>query len=208
MILEIVRLGGRNDTIEEFYIKLDRLIYDIKNCSRRQAMKKIGMLLFGIALIFMCSAFVASEPRFKVEVRNTNKPKIEQSTNNQLWIIRSNGKEEMAVESKDDKSPQKLIAGISSPLISPDGRRIYFISDAWATSGAIHVYDVKTKKEKFICPGNTLQVVKTGKYKGDIIVNQHRYYGAPNYGSYDHFYLVTPSGNVVKDLGEEVKNIE
>ena len=76
--------------------------------------------------------------------------------------------------------------------------------DAWATSAAIHEVDLKTKKERFVCDGNELGIVSKGKYKGNLVVNQHRYYSNSDGGSYDHYYLVDENGKVLKELGEEI----
>lgn len=34
-------------------------------------------------------------------------------------------------------------------------------------------------------------------------INQHRYFGPPNYGSYDDFWLISPTGEVGDDFGPE-----
>ena len=62
--------------------------------------------------------------------------------------------------------------------------------------------DIETKSEHFVCDGNSLKVIQSGSYAGDLIVNQHRYYGPPNYGSYNDYYIVTPEGEEITDLGD------
>ena len=48
--------------------------------------------------------------------------------------------------------------------------------------------------------GSELRVVQSGQYKGDIIINQHRYRFKNNtpLGSYDRDWLFTPTGKQIK----------
>ena len=79
---------------------------------------------------------------------------------------------------------------------SPDSKTLYFATSAWATSGAIHAIDVNGKNLRFITAGNEYHVVTHGKYRGDLIVNQHRYHDQG--GSYDWDWLFTPQGKQIK----------
>jgi dipeptidyl aminopeptidase/acylaminoacyl peptidase len=117
----------------------------------------------------------------------------------ELWISRVDGSEaRMLVRGVYSDSPKKTIAGISAPRFSPDGRRIYFLSSAWITSRAIHVIDVKSGREHFLCAGNSLEVIPRGKYTGHLIVNRHRYFLGG--GSYDWFWLLTPEGKEIDPI--------
>ena len=68
------------------------------------------------------------------------------------------------------------------------------------TSGAIHAVDVDGKHLRFVTHGGELRVVQSGSYKGDIIVNQHRYHfkGDTPLGSYNWDWLFTPTGKQIK----------
>jgi hypothetical protein len=100
-----------------------------------------------------------------------------------------------------------VIAGISNPQFSVDLSKVYFQSVAWATSMAIHAVDIRTGKEKFICPGNDVKVIQSGKWKGDLVVLMHKYKGAPLYGSYDHYFIVDGNGKELKDMGEDYEEL-
>lgn len=145
-------------------------------------------------------------------LKDTDKPLISTGcgdvSNNELWLKYSDGTEELLVACKPDEDIKKVIAQITDPQLSPDKTKVYFMSVAWATSYSIHVVDIKTKSEHFVCDGNSLKVVTQGPYSGDLIVNQHRYYGPPNYGSYNGFYLIDEQGNEIKDLGEYPETLE
>lgn len=79
---------------------------------------------------------------------------------------------------------------------SPDSKTLYFETSAWVTSGAVHAVNVDGKNERFVIDGDDLHIVQTGKYKGDLIVNQHRYHDKG--GSYNWDWLFTPSGKQIK----------
>lgn len=98
--------------------------------------------------------------------------------------------------------PQEL-EGIASPKFDPDTQLVYFIADAWTTSGAIYVLDLRTHDVKYLTPGNVFAVLHAEPHRGTLLVCQHRYYGPPNYGSYDHFWLVSPEGDVGDDFGPD-----
>jgi hypothetical protein len=125
------------------------------------------------------------------------------TTNNQLWLRNdSTGHERLLVACKDDTNMENEICDIQNPQISPDKTKVYFESSAWATSGAIHVVDLKTGKEKFLCSGNRLQTISFGNYKGDIVTLMHKYYTGG--GSYDHYFVLDNNGKELLDLGESL----
>ena len=57
--------------------------------------------------------------------------------------------------------------------------------------GAVHVVDVKTGAEHFVCPGNSLEVLRKGQYTGHLLITQHRYFLAG--GSFDWSGCLRPT---------------
>jgi len=122
----------------------------------------------------------------------------------ELWLVDSEGGHlELLVSGKQGDDPKTILADFSSPQFSPDGRRIYFMSTGWVTSGAVHVVDIQSKRESFVSPGNTLEVIQKGKYRGYLIVQEHKYFFGAKVGSYDHYWLLTPNGKEIRHIGEE-----
>ena len=120
----------------------------------------------------------------------------------EIWII--NTKE---MSKKLLVAPHFSCADVSKVIIdphnlqfSPDNKTLYFETSAWVTSGAIHAVDVDGNHLRFVTHGDNLRVVQSGQYKGDIIVNQHRYRfkGDTPLGSYNWDWLFTPSGKQIK----------
>ncbi len=83
---------------------------------------------------------------------------------------------------------------------SPDSKTLYFETSAWVTSGAVHAVDVDGKNLRFVIDGVELRIIQTGQYKGDLVVNQHRYRfkGDTPLGSHNWDWLFTPAGKQVK----------
>jgi hypothetical protein len=125
----------------------------------------------------------------------------------QLWVIRTNGSgARLLVDGHDSKDPRGVLAELASPVFSPDGHSIYFRSEAWATSGAIHAVDLKDGKERFVTDGNSLAVVGAGMYAGALIVSKHKYWLAG--GSYDWLWLVSQTGKEIGPVGPEDVDID
>jgi hypothetical protein len=62
-----------------------------------------------------------------------------------------------------------LLAEFSKPQFSPDGKRVYFISAAWATSSAVHMLDLRTGRSTFLFAGLDVDVIQHGRYSGFLI---------------------------------------
>lgn len=121
---------------------------------------------------------------------------------NEIWIVNIK-----TITKKILVSPQFGCGNVSKVIIdphnlqfSPDSKILYFETSAWVTSGAIHAINVDGNYLRFVTDGGELRVVQSGRYKGDIIVNQHRYRfkGDTPLGSYNWDWLFTPTGKEIK----------
>jgi WD40-like Beta Propeller Repeat len=125
----------------------------------------------------------------------------------ELWQIRADGKDPTAlIRSKDSDKMETILAGFSKPQFSTNGRLVYFLSEAWATFGALHVVDTTNGKEHFVCPGLDFEVVRSGEYRDCLLVAQHRYFISG--GTYDWFWLLRPDGKEVGPVGEDTENFK
>lgn len=123
----------------------------------------------------------------------------------ELWQVCADGKEPlMLVATRESDKMESLVATFDEVQFSSDGRLVYFVTAAWATSGAVHVVDTTNRKERFVIAGNGLQVVPSGEYRDHLLVSQHRYFLGG--GSYDWYYLFTPAGKEVGVVGESTEN--
>ncbi len=95
-----------------------------------------------------------------------------------------------------DDFAKTTLARLAAPTFSPDGKTIYVESAGWVTSGALHAVNVATGAERFVCASNGFEVIPGGRYRGHLLVSQHRYF-AKGSGSYEATYLITPTGREV-----------
>ncbi len=121
---------------------------------------------------------------------------------NEIWIVNTKEMTEKLLVapyfSCGDVS--KIIIDPHNLQFSPNSKTLYFETSAWVTSGAIHAVDIDSNHLRFVTDGSELRVVQSGPYKGDIIVNQHRYRfkGDTPLGSYNWDWLFTPTGKQIK----------
>ncbi|MET0372645.1 MAG: hypothetical protein ABW128_00140 [Rhizorhabdus sp.] len=95
----------------------------------------------------------------------------------------------------DTDEPKRNLASFQSPRFSLDGGFVYIDAASWATSNAVHQVNVQTGEERFVTDGSTLSVIRSGPYRGHLLVSQHRYRKAG--GSYDPISVVRPDGTAV-----------
>jgi WD40-like Beta Propeller Repeat len=125
----------------------------------------------------------------------------------QLWQIGANGKNATRLlRCRLSEKMEEVIAEFADPQFSSDGRYVYFTTHAWTTSPAVHVVDTTNAKEHFVCPGGSLEVLRSGQYRDCLLVRQHRYFLGG--GSYDWFWLLRPDGNEIGPVGEDPSNFK
>src|SRR4051794_8114244 len=95
----------------------------------------------------------------------------------ELWQVRVDGKEpSVLVRCRDSAKPESVIGAFENLQFSTNGKLLYFVTPAWATSGAVHAVDTTNRKERYVLPGNNLKVVPAGEYKNCLLMQQHRYF--------------------------------
>jgi len=101
---------------------------------------------------------------------------IKDLSNDKENIIVQSGKfTNLKISNLPKKYPFDTIAGMGTPIFSSDDGYIYFIASAWSTSGAIFSVNLKTKEIKYITDGMSLELIKTGEFKGNLIINRRHY---------------------------------
>jgi dipeptidyl aminopeptidase/acylaminoacyl peptidase len=145
--------------------------------------------------------FVRGTPGKAISTGSADSPATE------LWQTGADGKNAtLLVRGRGSDKTEAVLANFSKPKFSSDGRYVFFLSDAWATSGAVHIVDTTNRKEHFVCPGNDLDVVPSGEYRDCLLVLQHRYFIGG--GSYDWYWLLRPNGKEIGPVGESTENFK
>jgi hypothetical protein len=120
-----------------------------------------------------------------------------------VWLDGSG--EELLARGHEGKKPEEQLCGFRRKQFSSDGQLVYFLSPAWTTSSALHVYDRKAKKVTFVMPANDVIVLNDcakAEYRDNLVVQQHRYFVVA--GSYDWYWLYDRAGKKEKGpLGEQ-----
>ena len=120
----------------------------------------------------------------------------------EIWIVNTEEmtKKLLVAPHFSCRDVSKIIIDPHNLHFSPNSKTLYFETSAWVTSGAIHAVDVDGSHLRFVTDGGELRVVQSGPYKGDIIVNQHRYRfkGNTPLGSYNWDWLFSPTGKQIK----------
>lgn len=112
--------------------------------------------------------------------------------------------------SRYHEDPHQNLTNIDRLLYSSDGASVYFsTSDAAPTSGAVHQIDLKSGRVRFVVSGQALSIVRTGPYRGNLMVQQHQYYDRPEGGSYNPVFVVHPDGQIALQIpGSDVDDGE
>lgn len=157
------------------------------------------------------SPTLSPDGRWIVFVRTVAGKKIasgaDESDPAELWQVRADGKEStLLLRTRASEKVENLIAAFDDLQFSADGRLVYFVTPAWATSGAVHVVDTTNRKERFVLAGHNLEVVRSGEYRDHLLLQQHRYFVGG--GSYDWFFLFSPDGKEIGPVGEDPSNFK
>jgi hypothetical protein len=154
---------------------------------------------------------LAPDGKWVVFVRKVDGKKIATGSDEveptELWQVRTDGKEAtLLVKCRESPKPESVIAAFENLQFSTNGKLVYFVTPAWATSGAVHVVDTTNRRERYVLPGNNLKIVPSGEYRDCLLVQQHRYFIGG--GSYDWYWLLRPEGKEVGPVGEDTENFE
>ncbi len=142
-------------------------------------------------------AFIKAVPGASIDTGSgSNEP-------NQLWVLDTETlKAACLVKSHNADDIKQILAGLSRPAFSPNGREVFFQSSAWAVSDAVHAVSITTRRVRFVCDGNSFSVVRKGSHRGMLLVEKHKYHSGKG-GAYDAVWLVAPSGRELKRWGSE-----
>jgi hypothetical protein len=102
--------------------------------------------------------------------------------------------------SRPADDPKQNLTGFSHLNLSPDGKTLYFETDAWATSGAIHAINLSTGGVSYVTAGELACVVLSREYQGDLVVEQHRYFVQG--GSHDDLWLYNSTGKQIGQVAQ------
>lgn len=117
----------------------------------------------------------------------------------QLRAVNADGSDDRLLLEGRKGEVEAQLCDFRSKQFSADGKRLYFLTPGWATSGGLHVYETQTGKQHFVQPANDFLVLNfcSGEHQDKLVVEQHRYFVFG--GSYDWYWLFDATGQ--KELG-------
>ncbi len=95
------------------------------------------------------------------------------------------------------KDREAVIQNPSKASFSLDGGFLYVESDLATTSGGVHQLNLTTGKHRFVVAGELKGVIRSGPYRGLLIVSEHRFLDAPLPGASYPFLVVRPDGKEI-----------
>ncbi len=89
---------------------------------------------------------------------------------------------------------------LSHQTQSLDGGYTYQQVCRWATSDDIIQVRLSDGRRREVAPGNSVEVIRNGPWRGYLIVSQHRYRTEPQVGSFDASWVIRPDGKVMFEI--------
>ena len=91
---------------------------------------------------------LSPDGKWIVFVRKVDGKKIATGSNevepSELWQVRADGKEAtLLLKCRASQQTESVIAAFETLQFSTNGKLLYFVTPAWATSGAVHVVDTR-----------------------------------------------------------------
>jgi hypothetical protein len=87
------------------------------------------------------------------------------------------------------------LTGLGTPLFSLEGGYLYInSSDASPYRSAVHQVNLQTGAVRFITGGWAISVIRTGPYRGYLLVQKHLMYEPPRLGTYNPVFVIRPDG--------------
>jgi hypothetical protein len=133
-----------------------------------------------------------------------------ETPNAELWTVNADGGgARKLLGIKPDGDTKKTMCDFQGLQFSSNGQLLYFETPAWATSGALHVYDFRAGKEHFVIDSNGTQVLakcKEPDYRDKLIVVRHEYFVFG--GSYDWPWLISPEGKAIGLIGGDGVDVD
>lgn len=110
-----------------------------------------------------------------------------------LWVSdTAGGNKRRLVTSLHSEDAESNLDGLTDPKFSLDGGYIYFSTDYSAVSSGIHQVSITTGQQRFVTGGALLSIIRSGPYRGFLLIQRHMYYHTVKGGSYNPVYVVSP----------------
>jgi hypothetical protein len=157
----------------------------------------VGLVAFWLGSA-ACAQAVSPDGRFTVWINQTGDGRTD-ANGSQVVVLedKRTGAERQLLVSHYDADRRRNLTTLTNALFSLDGGYVYVsATDTSPNSGAVHQINLATGAVRFVVGGRAVAVIRTGKYRGYLLVQQHRYREGPQFGSFNPVYVIRPDGRV------------
>lgn len=158
----------------------------------------LAILAFGASAAHASSTgSVSPDGRYTATILQTGVDHGDGSGSQALVIAdKRTGQVQRRLVSQYSDDPHQNLTNLGGPMFSLDGGYVYFSgSDGTVTSSTVQQLNLKTGAVRFVVSGWALAVIRSGPYRGYLLVQQHRYYDRPTGGSYNPVFVIRPDGH-------------
>jgi hypothetical protein len=136
---------------------------------------------------------------------------LSETDKNELWVGDVFGKQVprrvlTGHAGEFEVSDRLVLAGFSHPQFSPDSKRIYFVTETWATGSTVRMLDVDSGVVRLLYRGEGVEVMKSGKYAGYIIALKAIPHAFPPPHIF-RYWLLDQNGKDVAEIGDKESDV-
>jgi len=141
-------------------------------------------------------AAISSDGRYQVFIKPLVKGAADGTGAEAIVLVDKNtGTERQLLVSRFDDDYKQNLTNLDTPLFSLDGGFVYVTSnDASPYRSAVHQINLRTGKARFVTTGTALSVIRTGPYRGFLMIQRHKQARPPENGTINPVFVVRPDG--------------
>ena len=113
-----------------------------------------------------------------------------------VLIDKRKGTKKTLLVSRFDDDHTRNLTGLSDPIFSLDNGYLYInSSDASPYRSAVHQINLRTGRVRFVTGGWGLSLIRSGPYRGFVVVQKHMIRGQGRSGTYNPVFVIRPNGH-------------
>ena len=144
---------------------------------------------------------LSPDGKWIVFIRDTPDKILDDYHETELLLINTDSMNEIIlVKGGISNDPNNYIVGMKIPQFLSDSQRVVFYSSCAPVRGNINLVDIRTGVVQYICDGNSVEAILSGKYRDQLIVLKHGYFLAG--GTFNWYWLIALDGKEIGPIGE------
>lgn len=112
-----------------------------------------------------------------------------------ILVDKATGFQRTLLVSRYNDDHMRNLTNLDTPLFSLDSGYVYVNSgDVSPYRSAVHQINLRTGKIRSVTSGWALSIIRTGTYRGYLLVQKHMMYDRPEGGAYNPVFVIRPDG--------------